>query len=430
MPVSRPGAIRRTTDSRRGHDYPGHLKGSNLVHVKSINQSVVLSAIRHFGPISRTELAELTELTSATITNVTSQLAELDLIHESGSAASHGGRKRVLLKLNDDAYWVIGAEISRQHTSALLVNLTGRIIRSEHEEIERSEGPAKTIERLVGMIRRLLAHAAQRGKRVIGVGIGVPGPVNTQEGIVISPPNFPGWHWIPLRDMVAEAVGLPVFIDDDAKTSALGEAWFGAGRDVDSLVYLSIGTGIGAGVIVDGRLYRGTHELAGEIGHMTLDIDGPRCECSNVGCLEVLASVPALIQAAEEELDRGVPSALARVRADRTLLIEDICREALANDPVAVRVLQRASRYLGAAVINTVNLYDPEMIILGGKLVRAYNQLVDDVRHQVRERAFSFAADKVTIVPAMLQADASSVGGATLVLEHLFADPAQCLAMA
>ena len=134
-----------------------------------------------------------------------------------------------------------------------------------------------------------------------------------------------------MRELIEEAVGLPVFIDDDAKTSALGEAWFGAGRDVDSLVYLSIGTGIGAGVIVDGRLYRGTRELAGEIGHMTLDIDGPRCECSNVGCLEVLASVPALIHAVEAELDQGAARP-SRVREDRTLIIEDICREALAND--------------------------------------------------------------------------------------------------
>ena len=226
--MAKQGAIRRVSDARRSRDHTWRLKGSDLVHVKSINQSVVLSAIRHHGPISRTELAELTELTSATITNVTSQLSGLNLIHESGSAASHGGRKRVLLKLNDDSYWVIGGEISRNHTAALLVNLSGRIIRSEYEEIERTEGPTRTIGRLVGMISRLLAHAAQKGKRVIGVGIGVPGPVNTHEGVVISPPNFPGWQSVRLREFVEDAVGLPVLIDDDAKTSALGEASFGS----------------------------------------------------------------------------------------------------------------------------------------------------------------------------------------------------------
>lgn len=393
------------------------------MEVKAINLSVVLDAIRHYGPISRTELAEMTELTSATITNVTSHLTDLGLISESGSAASHGGRKRVLLTLRENAYWAMGIEISRNHVSGVLSNLGGMILERAHEEIERTEGPQKTIDRVIAMGKRFLKRARESGRAVIGLGIGVPGPVNSEEGIVISPPNFPGWSWIRLRDRVEEELDLPVYIDDDAKTAALGEAWFGAGRGVDSIVYISVGTGIGAGVIVNGHLYRGTHELAGQIGHMTLDVNGPRCECSNVGCLEVLAAVPALLNAAASRLQAGEPSALQPLFEQDQLTMDEVCRQAEKGDPLAVSVMDQASRYLGAGVVNAVNLYDPEMIILGGRLVRSYKTLVDQVRGIVRERSFSFAADSVTIVPSALQGDSSAVGGVTLALEQFFGDP-------
>lgn len=401
-------------------------KGSNLIKVKAINLSVVLSQIRLRGPISRTELADLTELTSATITNVVNHLERLNLVTESGRVVSRGGgRNRVLLTLNNAAYRTVGVEISRHYVDAVLVDLAGHVVASAHEEFEQGEGPRQIISRVVRMVKGLIQESGTHP--VVACGIGVPGPVNTADGVVISPPNFPGWRWLPLRDQVASQINLPVYIDDDAKTAALGESWFGAGRNVDSMVYLAVGTGIGAGVIVDGVLYRGTHELAGQIGHITLDVNGPRCECNNIGCLEVLASIPALVGTVRARLDAGEESELKWAHSNGALSIEAICEAVASADPLATDVMERGIQYLGAGLINLVNLYDPQMIVMGGRLVRLFDSLIPRLRRFVRERAYSFAAESVTIVPATLRARASAVGAATLALEQLFHDPAAFL---
>ena len=400
-------------------------KGSNLSKVKTINLSVVLNHIRSRGPISRTELAEVTDLTAATITNVVNQLAKLGLVSESGRVLSRGGgRYRVLLTLNESNYYTVGVEISRHHVQAVLVDLGGNVHAELFEEHDTGS-PREVVERAARMVHALMQQ--NRNRRFVAVGIGVPGPVDISQGVVISPPNFPGWNWVPLRDQIAERIALPVYVDDDAKTAALGEAWFGAGVGAATMVYLTVGTGIGAGVVIDRVLYSGTHDLAGQIGHTTVDVDGPRCECNNVGCLETLASIPAIVRAARRRLREGAESALRDLPESDLAAAEAICKAALAGDPLASEVMERTIQYLGAAVINVVNLYDPEMIVVGGRLARLNETLVPRLRHLVRERAYSFASESVTLVPSVLQNKASSVGAAALAIQHLFEDPARFL---
>jgi len=403
-------------------------KGSSWEDVKHNNVAVVLGAIRRFGPISRTELAEMTDLTSGTITNVTSLLLELGLISEAGSAASRGGRKRVLLKLREDAFLSIGVEISRQHVFGVLANLDGKVVSRAEEPTKTGEGPAQTITRVVQIITRFREDARRLGYPVIGAGIGVPGPVKTEEGIVTTPPNFPGWRWIRLKDQIESRTGLKVFIDDDARTAALGEAWFGAGRDAQSLVYISVGSGIGAGVVVRGRLYQGVRGLAGQIGHTSVDPHGARCECGNVGCLELFAAAPGIVRQARERLRAGEPSVLAEYEEAGDLTINRICKSAEAGDLVAVSVMETACTYLGTGVANVINAYDPEMIILGGSLVRAYDILVDRVRAIAHERSFVHGGESTQIVRSKLGKDVSAIGAVALVLERFFGDPLGALA--
>ncbi len=403
-------------------------KGSSWEDVKHANVAVVLGAIRRFGPISRTELAELTDLTSGTITNVTSRLLELGLISEAGNAASRGGRKRVLLKLREDAFLAIGIEISRHHVFGVLANLTGKVVARAEESTEPGEGPVKTIARVVEIIERFKKETASLECPVIGVGIGVPGPVKAEEGIVTTPPNFPGWRWIRLKDQVESKSGLGVLIDDDARTAALGEAWFGAGRGTESLVYISVGSGIGAGVVVQGRLYQGVHGLAGQVGHTSVDPQGLRCECGNVGCLELFAAASSIVRQARERLRDGDPSVLAEYEKAGDLTINRICQSAEAGDLVAVSVMDTACNYLGTGVANVINVYDPHMIILGGSLVRAYDVLVDRVRAIARERSFARGGEGSQIVRSKLGQDVSAIGAVALVLERFFANPLGALA--
>lgn len=405
-------------------------KGSSWEDVKHANVAVVLSAIRRFGPISRTELAELTDLTSGTITNVTSRLLELGLISEAGQTASRGGRKRVLLKLREEACVAIGIEISRQHVFGVLANLNGKVVSRAEEATEPGEGPVRTIARVVQMIDRFKEEAAGLECPVIGAGIGVPGPVKTDEGIVTTPPNFPGWRWIRLKDQVESRSGLDVLIDDDARTAALGEAWFGAGRDVESLVYMSVGTGIGAGVVVEGHLYQGAHGLAGQIGHASVDPFGARCECGNVGCLELFASSPGIVKLARQRLQEGEPSVLHEYEKAGDLTINRICESAEAGDLVAASVMETACTYLGTGVANVINVYDPQKIVLGGSLVRAYEMLVDRVRAIARERSFAHGGETPQIVRSQLGKEASALGAVALVLERFFADPLAAMSKA
>ena len=336
------------------------------------------------------------------MTNLVNELAELGLVHETKGVSRHVGRRPSLLAFDAAAGTAAGVEVSRTGVRGLLTDLAGDPLR--RAEIERPAAAGR--DAVLDAVHRVLEDLLAGGARPVGIGVGVPGPVDSARGIVIEPPNFPGWHHEPLAANLERRFRIPVWLDDDAKTAALGEQRFGAGRRVANMLYVSVGTGIGAGLIVRDELYRGTHELAGEIGHSTLDLDGPLCECGNRGCLETLVSIPAILAAARRA---GVdaPSAAA------------LHALAAAGDPAARLVKERALAYLAAGVVNAVNFYDPDLIVLGGGLVAQWPDLCDEIAARVRGRSFGFASLGVRIVPALLGADSSALGAASLVVDRV-----------
>jgi N-acetylglucosamine repressor len=381
--------------------------GSNLPKVRARNLSVVLDALRRLQPISRSDLAEATELTPATMTNLVNELTAYGLILETPAETRQIGRRPSLLTFNNGAGCVIGIEISRSLVRGVLTDLSGNVVARQ----QRAHGSSVAPEAVLSSVNSIVAKLKKSGSP-LGIGVGVPGPVDSQGGVVLEPPNFPGWHEVPLADWLRERHGVPVWLDDDAKTAALGERWFGAGRGfqngqgAQNLLYVSIGEGIGAGLIVRDRLYRGTHDLAGEIGHTTLDIDGPVCECGNRGCLEMLVSIPALLRASSSASS-----------------VEELHASALAGDVGARGLKERAYRYLAAGVGNAVNFYDPDLIVLGGALIEAWPELCDEISQRVRGRSFAFASRNVSIEAAQLGADSSALGAASLVIEQVISSP-------
>lgn len=236
---------------------------------------------------------------------------------------------------------------------------------------------------------------------------------------------------MPIRQLVEEQFHLPVWIDNDANACALAEAWFGAGRTLDQFVYLAVGTGVGAGVVVNGTLHRGAHDMAGEVGHTTMDVNGPRCSCGNFGCLELYTSRPAIVGAAVGALRSGEASLISDLVQGQweQIDVHMIAEAARQGDSLARGLIEQLIRFLGAAVVNLINLFDPECVFLGRGVANATADLIlEPIRAIVAERAFSVAAQHVQIQMATFGNDEPVLGAACLVLHQLFSEPERLLA--
>ena len=387
--------------------------GGNLTKVKAQNLTAVLLALRKLQPVSRSDLAGTLGLTPATMTNLVAELVQLGFIRETRSPEKQLGRRPTLLRLNPEVATFIGVEISRTHVSGIRVNLEGEVLARLSRKAPASAGAEATLATTHAVIRRLWRSEAPP----VGIGVGVPGPVDSAFGVVLEPPNFLGWRRVPLGKLLHDRWGVPVKIDDDAKAAAVGEHWFGQGRGVTNLLYLSIGTGVGAGLIVQDKLYRGAHELAGEIGHTTLDLDGPQCACGNRGCLETFVSASAITARAQHligarALDSGLEAAL-----------KELHQQTVQGVRKAQDVKEVTYRYLAAGITNAVNFYDPDLIILGGLLPTAWPDLVVEMRSRVQGKSFGFVSDALTLVQSLLGTTAPLLGSASLVMQTVFETP-------
>jgi glucokinase len=285
-------------------------------------------------------------------------------------------------------------------------------------------GADAVVDRICEMIETtiaaIIAETGASRSEVLGVGIGSPGPLDREKGLVIVTPNL-GWKDFPLRDRISTQVGLPATLDNDANCATLGETWLGAARGGRNVVGFTLGTGIGGGLIMDGRLYHGASDVAGEIGHMTIEANGRRCGCGNYGCLEAYASGPAIAMRAREALAGGEPSLLpGLVDGDLSTLTAAIVYKASAQgDAIATEVVKDTARFLGIGVANILNVFNPDVVVLAGGVALAGDSLFVPLRAEVRRRAFKPAVDACRIVPGTLDGSAGMVGAvAAFLAEH------------
>lgn len=277
------------------------------------------------------------------------------------------------------------------------------------------EGADAVVDRIVSMIENVIAETigstgARRGD-FLGVGVGAPGPLDRENGIVITTPNL-GWTNFPLRDVIAQRVGLEATLDNDANCATLGEWWLGAARGGRNVVGMTIGTGIGGGLILDGKLYHGASDVAGEIGHTTIDITGRRCKCGNYGCLEAYASGPSIAERAREALGSDTDSLLHRMVEGRLerLTAATVYDAAKQGDEVALDVVRETARFLGAGIANLLNIFNPDVVVIAGGVTQAGEPLFEPLRKEVRKRAFRPAVEACRIVPGTLPGSAGVVG--------------------
>jgi glucokinase len=276
------------------------------------------------------------------------------------------------------------------------------------EPTRPDQGADAVVDRIVRMIDTVIAETiAQTGAKrddMIGVGVGAPGPLDRERGIVVTTPNL-GWTNFPLRDVISERSRLPVRIDNDANCATLGEWWLGAASGADNVIGMTIGTGIGGGVIIGGRLYHGASDVAGEIGHATIDITGRRCKCGNYGCLEAYASGPSIADRAREAISSDDCLMLKMAGGDASRITAATVYEAAKRgDDVALDVVRETSRFLGAGVANLLNIFNPDVVVICGGVTQAGDTLFAPLRREVRKRAFKPAVDACRIVPGVLAA--------------------------
>ncbi|WP_297751341.1 ROK family transcriptional regulator [uncultured Tessaracoccus sp.] len=380
--------------------------GSNAVLVGSWNQAVVLDAIRRAKSISRVEIAAMTGLASQTVTNICRRLIDDGIIVEAGRIATPTGKPRTALAAKPDGLFAVGVLVDPDTSSAVLLDIAGNVRERREFELPSGGEPGPSIEAMASVVRELCELPDVDGARLLGVGVGTPGPIDRDAGAVVRPPNLPRWVEVPLADALQDAVGLPVVLAKDVAAASVAEAWYGSGIRRDSTAVIYVGTGIGVGVHVDGETGVGVSGNAGEVGHLIVDPDGARCDCGSQGCVASVVAPSALV--ARFGCGPRVSVGMAELvrRAD--------------DEPQVDRALTAASDGLLHLGRNMALLHDVNRLVFGGPMWCFFEPRLS--RGRLRELADELSAraiHKVTCRASRLGEDLGAVGAACLVFDRL-----------
>ena len=402
------------------------LLGSNINLVKSHNTRAILLSLLQEGPISRVELAEKHSLSNTTITNITSELLDQGIVIEerveSPEKRKRVGRPRRMLRLVPSARYAIGVHIGVGLFRVAITNLFAEIIYNEIATFDLTTPPEEVIEDIVKLIERTIEKSAIERERVIGVGVGASGLVNYEEGINVLAPRL-DWENVPIQHLMETQLDLPVCVDNNVRTMALAEAIFGDGQGVGVLAFVYGRIGVGAGIVVNGQVFRGGGAGAGEIGHtIIIPQGGETCTCGNSGCLETLLSEPVWIRHAEKIAASHPDSTLAATLklGDGRSPIELIFSAAADGDELAQQFIEDRSCYLGIALANLVNVLNPELIILGGMFAQGSDLILPIAEARMREAAFAGLGEKVRLKVTSFGWRAGVIGAAALALTTFF----------
>ena len=315
---------------------------------------------------------------------------------------------------------VLAIDLGGTKIIAAIISNKGQIVAKERCLTLADEGPQPVIRRIFSAIDHLLSQRNINPSQLDSISIAAAGAIDFKKGLITSSPHLPGWHDVPLRDIVEEKYKVNTFLINDASAAALGEHHFGAGQGVNNLILLAVGTGIGGGIILNGRLYSGASGSAGEIGHITIDVGGPKCDCGNTGCLEALVSGTAVAKEAIRRIKQGERSSLTEAVGGEIedITAEEVLTAAWDSDSLASEIILKAATYLGIGLANIVNIFNPEMIIIGGGIAKMGDLLLNPARQVVKERAFQLPAQAVQIVPAQLGDDAGVLGAAVFAFQQ------------
>jgi len=387
------------------------IKPGNRNLIRSINRSILLNAIKTQGEVSRVALVHMTGLSPATVTTITGQLILEGLVFEKAVGDSAGGRPPIMLALNPRGGFVIGIKLMEGRAVGALTDFNATIL--VKDSIDLADKQVETsVEALVTLVNRLTHSGGIKKKQLMGVGIGLAGVIDFAHGIVRQNP-FLGWNNILLRDLLEARMRVPVYIDNDVNTLTLSEKWLEPGPAEDNFIVITLGRGIGMGIVINGQIYRGKGGGAGEFGHIMVEPNGPPCDCGRQGCLETLINDRALVTQARREVDAGITD------------LDDLISRVAAGQREAVQVFVRAGRLLGVQIANLVNLFDPKLIIISGEGIRMGDVFFSAVRDAFHDCVMPSLVQDTEIRVNSWGDDIWALGAASLVIAEIFISPIQ-----
>lgn len=368
------------------------------------NLERVVRAVRMAGSLTQAEIARSTGLSAATVSNIVRELKDGGTVEVTPTSA--GGRRARSVSLSGDAGIVIGVDFGHTHLRVAVGNLAHQVLAEESEPLDVDASSAEGFDRAEVLVKRLIAATGIGPDKVIGIGLGVPGPIDVESGTLGSTSILPGWTGINPSQELSGRLGVPVYVDNDANLGALGELVWGSGRGVKDLAYIKVASGVGAGLVIDGTIYRGPGGTAGEIGHITLDESGPVCRCGNRGCLETFTAARYVLPLLQPSHGPG-------------LTMERVVQLAREGDPGCRRVVGDVGRHIGSGVANLCNLLNPSRVVLGGSLAEAGELVLGPIRDSVSRYAIPSAARQLSVLPGALGGRAEVLGALALVLSEM-----------
>ncbi|HLF27486.1 MAG TPA: ROK family transcriptional regulator [Anaerolineae bacterium] len=396
---------------------PASSKGSRGL-IRDINQSLLLNLIQASGPISRADLARRSGLSPATVSGIINILVEDGLVTEKAVGDSSGGRPPIMLALNSEAGYVVGVKLTEEHIVTALTDLNAQVRQRLTVPLARADDPETVVDALSQALAQLRRTSGISRAKLRGVGVGLAGIIDAAGGVLRYSPIF-DWRNVPIRQMLHKRLRVPIYLDNDVNTLTMAEKWFGAGRGVEDFLVVTIGRGIGMGIVVRGQFYRGANGGGGEFGHSVLDPSGPRCDCGKQGCLEAFVSDPALLCQARDAIAAGRLPGVSK----RALTIERLIDLAQQGNSIARDIFAQAGRRLGMSIANLINILNPQLILISGEGVRNGAWMFGPLRAAVQAFAVPELLDDVEIRIEPLGDDAWARGAASLVLHELFKPP-------
>lgn len=404
---------------------PKRLSTADQAWVRRMNRAIILEVFRTHKTVSRARLAKETGLNPSTVSSIISELIEENFIRETELLQAKKGRPGRLLALNPEGGCALGIDINVDYIALLVTDFAANGLWCKRQASNPEAGQDAIMQQTLELAKQAVDFIQSRNLRLLGIGVGVPGLVDVSSGLLRIAPNL-RWANVPIRDVLASHFHCPIYVENEANAAALGEYYFGVTRNVKDFIYLSTGIGLGSGIVLGGKLFRGRFGYAGEAGHMTMDVNGEVCGCGRRGCWETLVSPRAVEQSVQRSIEAGAHSILQEmVKGNiQNISIDDVLEAAQQGDPIAIGALSKAAFYLGIGIANLANLLNIEVVVLGGALNKASSFLLEEVERVVFENILAPDQEKIRIIPSAHGADACVMGAIAVVLDDILRETA------
>lgn len=386
----------------------------------------ILDLIRNKGMVTKQEIAKELGINITTVSELINQFYnKYNIIKETGNGSSSGGRKPKLYSINNELGYIIGLDIGGTNTRGVLTDLSGNIISYIKIKTKAIEGKDAVLVKIISLVNKLISSSNIPKEKIFGIGMSISGIINSFEGVSIFCPNIPGWENLPIKKIMEDEFKIPVCIDDSVRCAAVAEKRFGIAKDHDNFIFISIGKGIGMGAFIDGKIYRGSMGLAGELGHITVSEDGPLCNCGNRGCLEAIASGPGILRRAREGIENGIVTSISKGMDNSfdKLSVEIISKAAGDGDKFAYYLINRTGEYIGIAIAAALNLFGCDLVVLWGGILECGDIILDAIKRTVKMRALEFISKRVRIEKTAIGDNIAALGAAQTFIDKLYSDP-------